>query len=51
MLDKIKLRFLNEAGTLNALGKIALVLLYFVIAMLIVKLIGLQRKSTISSEP
>lgn len=40
MLDKIKLRFLNEAGTLNALGKIALVLLYFVIAMLIVKLIG-----------
>lgn len=40
MLDKIKLRFLNEAGTLNLLGKIALVVLYFIIAMLIVKIIS-----------
>lgn len=40
MLDKIKLRFLNEAGTLNSLGKIALVVLYFIIAMLIVKIIS-----------
>lgn len=40
MLDKIKLRFLTEAGTLNLLGKIALVVLYFIIAMLIVKIIS-----------
>lgn len=40
MFDKIKLRFLTEAGTLNTLGKIALVLLYFVIALIIVKIIS-----------
>lgn len=40
MFDKIKLHFLTEAGTLNTLGKIALVLLYFVIALIIVKIIS-----------
>ncbi|WP_304016933.1 mechanosensitive ion channel family protein [Fenollaria timonensis] len=40
MFDKIKLRFLTEAGTLNTLGKIALALLYFVIALIIVKIIS-----------
>lgn len=40
MLDKIKLHFLTEAGTLNSLGKVALVLLYFVIALIVVKIIS-----------
>ena len=40
MFDKIKLRFLTEAGTLNTLGKIAIALLYFVIALIIVKIIS-----------
>ena len=40
MFDKIKLRFLTEAGTLNTLGKVALALLYFVIALIIVKIIS-----------
>lgn len=56
MFDKIKLHFLTEAGTLNTLGKIALVLLYFVIALIVVKIISfiigrLAKKSTTSSEP
>lgn len=41
MLDKLKIYFTNEAGALNTLGKVALVLLYFVIAILVVKVIGL----------
>ena len=41
MLEKLKIYFTNEAGALNTLGKVALVLLYFVIAMLVVKIIGI----------
>lgn len=40
MFDKIKMRFLTEAGTLNTLGKISLVLLYFVIAFIFIKIIA-----------
>lgn len=41
MLDKIKLHLMTEAGGLNNWGKIALVALYFVIAMILVKIIGI----------
>lgn len=41
MLEKLKIYFTNEAGALNTLGKVALVLLYFIIAILLVKVIGL----------
>ncbi|AVM67185.1 mechanosensitive ion channel protein MscS [Peptostreptococcaceae bacterium oral taxon 929] len=41
MLDKLKIYFTNEAGAINTLGKVALVLLYFIIAILVVKVIGL----------
>lgn len=41
MLEKLKIYFTNEAGALNTLGKVALVLLYFIIAILAVKFIGL----------
>lgn len=41
MLDKLKIYFTNEAGALNTLGKVALVLLYFIIAILLVKVIGI----------
>lgn len=41
MLDKLKIYFTNEAGALNTLGKVAIVLLYFIIAILVVKIIGL----------
>lgn len=40
MFDKLKIHFMTEAGTLNTLGKVALVLLYFIIAMVVVKIIG-----------
>lgn len=41
MLEKLKIYFTNEAGALNILGKVALVLLYLIIAILVVKVIGL----------
>lgn len=41
MLEKLKLYFTNEAGALNILGKVALVLLYLIIAILLVKVIGI----------
>ena len=41
MLEKLKIYFTNEAGAINTLGKVALVLLYFIIAILVVKIIGL----------
>lgn len=41
MLEKLKIYFTNEAGALNTLGKVALVLLYFIIAILVVKVIGI----------
>lgn len=41
MLEKLRIYFTNEAGALNTLGKVALVLLYFIIAILLVKVIGL----------
>lgn len=41
MLEKLKIYFTNEAGAINTLGKVALVLLYFIIAILVVKVIGL----------
>ena len=41
MLEKLKIYFTNEAGALNTLGKVAIVLLYFIIAILVVKIIGL----------
>ena len=41
MLEKLKIYFTNEAGALNTLGKVALVLLYLIIAILVVKVIGL----------
>lgn len=41
MLDKIKLHLMTEAGGLNYWGKIALVLIYFIVAMLAVKIIGI----------
>lgn len=41
MLEKLKIYFTNEAGALNILGKVALVLLYFIIAILAVKVIGI----------
>lgn len=40
MFDKIKLHFMTEAGTINTLGKFVQVLLYFVIALVLVKIIG-----------
>lgn len=40
MLDRLKIYFTNEAGAINSLGKVALVLLYFAIAMIVVKIIG-----------
>ena len=41
MLDKIKLHLMTEAGGLNYWGKIALVLIYFIVSMLAVKIIGI----------
>lgn len=41
MLEKLKIYFTNEAGAINTLGKVALVLLYFIIAILVVKVIGI----------
>lgn len=41
MLEKLKIYFTNEAGAINTLGKVALVLLYFIIAILLVKVIGI----------
>lgn len=41
MLEKLRIYFTNEAGALNILGKVALVLLYFIIAILAVKVIGI----------
>lgn len=41
MLEKLKIYFTNEAGALNTLGKVVLVLLYFIIAILVVKVIGI----------
>lgn len=41
MLEKLKIYFTNEAGAINNLGKVALVLLYFIIAILVVKVIGI----------
>lgn len=41
MLEKLKIYFTNEAGAINTLGKVALVILYFIIAILLVKVIGI----------
>ncbi|WP_019214546.1 mechanosensitive ion channel family protein [Fenollaria massiliensis] len=41
MLDKLKIYFTNEAGAINTLGKVALVLIYLIIAILVVKVIGI----------
>ena len=41
MFDKLKLHLMNEAGGLNTLGRVVLALLYLVIAIALIKLIGL----------
>lgn len=41
MFDKLKLHLMNEAGGLNTLGRVALVALYLVIAIVVIKVLEL----------
>ena len=41
MFDKLKLHLMNEAGGLNTLGRVALAALYLVIAIALIKIIGI----------
>lgn len=41
MFDKLKLYLMNEAGGLNTLGRVALAALYLVIAIALIKIIGI----------
>lgn len=40
MLDIIKYYFFTQAGTLNTLGRLVLAIIYFIVAMIFIKLIG-----------